>query len=38
MKLKNIKYFACAAILVLGMTSCDDFLDRPVEDNYNLEN
>ena len=38
MKLKNIKYFACAAILGLGMTSCDDFLDRPVEDNYNLDN
>ena len=38
MKLKNIKYFACAAILGLGMTSCDDFLDRPVEDNYKLDN
>ena len=38
MKLKNIKYIACAAVLGLGLTSCEDFLDRPVEDNYNTEN
>lgn len=38
MKLKNIKYLACAAMLGFAMTSCDDFLDRPIEDNYNLDN
>ena len=25
-------------LLTVGMTSCDDFLDRPVEDSYNTEN
>ena len=25
-------------LLSLSMTSCEDFLDRPVEDNYNTEN
>ena len=25
-------------LLGVSMTSCDDFLDRPVEDNYNTEN
>ncbi|MCR4958735.1 MAG: RagB/SusD family nutrient uptake outer membrane protein [Prevotella sp.] len=38
MKLKNIKYVAAAMLLTAGMTSCEDFLDRPVEDNYNTEN
>ena len=38
MKIKNIKYAAVALMLGMGMTSCDDFLDRPVEDNYNTEN
>ena len=38
MKTKNIKYVAAAMLLSLSMTSCEDFLDRPVEDNYNTEN
>ena len=38
MKLKNIKYTAFVMLLGLGMTSCDSFLDKPVEDNYNTEN
>lgn len=38
MKTKNIKYMAVAIFMGLGMTSCSDFLDRPVEDNYNTEN
>ena len=38
MKIKNIKYATVAIILGLGMSSCSDFLDRPVEDNYNTEN
>ena len=25
-------------LLGMGMTSCSDFLDKPVEDNYNTEN
>lgn len=27
-----------AAILALGITSCEDFLDRPTEDSYNTDN
>lgn len=38
MNIKNIKYVAAAMLVGLAMTSCDDFLDRPVEDNYNTEN
>lgn len=38
MRLKNITYFACAAALSLSLNSCGDFLDRPVEDNYNIDN
>ena len=38
MNIKNIKYVAAAMLLGVSMTSCDDFLDRPVEDNYNTEN
>ena len=38
MKIKNIKYAAVAIFLGFGMSSCSDFLDRPVEDNYNTEN
>ena len=33
-----IKNIAVAMLLSLGMTSCGDFLERPVEDNYNTEN
>jgi len=38
MKLTNIKYAAAAVVLGLSMTACSDFLDRPVEDNYNIDN
>lgn len=38
MKFSNIKYGMFAAILVLGITSCEDFLDRPTEDSYNTDN
>ena len=39
MKLNNsIKYFTLAAALGLGTASCDDFLDRPAIDSYNVDN
>lgn len=38
MKIKNIRYIAAAAAVVFGLTSCNDFLDRPAEDNYNAGN
>ncbi len=38
MKIKNIKYLAVVAALGVGMSSCNDFLDRPAEDNYNAGN
>ena len=38
MKYTLYKYITLVAILGMGMTSCDDFLDRPTEDNYNTEN
>ncbi|MCC8171080.1 MAG: RagB/SusD family nutrient uptake outer membrane protein [Parabacteroides sp.] len=38
MKMKNIKYWAFAAMLGLGATSCEDFLNRPTEDGYNVDN
>jgi len=38
MNIKNLKYVAAAMLLAVSMTSCEDFLDRPVEDNYNTEN
>lgn len=34
MNIKSLKYIAAAAVLGLGMTSCQDFLDRPTEDSY----
>ena len=34
MKIKNIIIFAAASAMGLGMTSCEDFLDRQTEDNY----
>ena len=34
MKIKNIIIFAAASLMGLGLTSCEDFLDRPTEDNY----
>lgn len=38
MKTKYIKHFAAAMLLGAGLTSCSDFLDRPVEDQYNTDN
>lgn len=38
MKLNNIKYASVAALLSFALTSCDDFLDKPAEDNYNTDN
>lgn len=38
MKLKNIKYWVTASVLALGSVSCDDFLDKPAEDTYNVDN
>ena len=37
--MKNtLKYIALAAVLVMGASSCEKFLDRPAEDNYNSQN
>ncbi len=38
MKIKHIIYTAASALMLMGTTSCDDFLDRPVEDQYNADN
>lgn len=38
MKLNGIKYFAAAAALGLSLTACEDFLDRPTDDNYTGNN
>ena len=38
MKLNIFKYGIFAVVLSLGLTSCDDFLDKPAEDSYNEEN
>lgn len=34
---KSIKYIVLAGALGMGFTSCNDFLDRPAEDNYNVD-
>lgn len=38
MKLSNIKYIVIALALGMMATSCDDFLNRPDEDNPNMSN
>lgn len=38
MKLKYISSIALALTLGFGLTSCEDFLDRPTEDNYSQDN
>ena len=38
MKLSNIKLYAAAIAIGLSTVSCEDFLDRPAEDNYNASN
>ena len=38
MKLKNIYKGMMVGVLALGLSSCQDFLNRPAEDNYNTSN
>lgn len=38
MKFKDIKFLLFAAVLGMGTSSCEDFLNRPAEDNYNESN
>lgn len=38
MKLSNIFKGAMVGIAILSMSSCQDFLNRPTEDNYNVSN
>ena len=37
MKILNIKKLAVATVLLVGMTSCDTFLNRPVEDSFTID-
>ena len=34
MKISNLKYCIPVALMGLGFSSCEDFLDRPKEDGY----
>ena len=34
MKINKIKILMAASVIGLGLTSCEDFLDRPTEDSY----
>ncbi|MBQ9656506.1 MAG: RagB/SusD family nutrient uptake outer membrane protein [Prevotella sp.] len=34
MNIKNIKIFLAASVMGLGLTSCEEFLNRPTIDNY----
>lgn len=36
--MKSIKFLVAGAALMLGLTSCENFLNRPTEDNYNVDN
>jgi len=38
MKLNIFKLSMLAVVFSMGMTSCDDFLDKPTEDSYNADN
>ena len=38
MKYTLYKYIALAALIIGGMSSCDDFLDKPTKDAYNADN
>ncbi|MGM9777862.1 MAG: RagB/SusD family nutrient uptake outer membrane protein [Prevotella sp.] len=38
MKISSIKYIAVATLMSLTATSCGDFLDKPAEDAYNVDN
>lgn len=37
MKIFKIKNIAIALMLLMGITSCEDFLDRPTEDSYTID-
>jgi len=37
MKILNIKNIAIATIILVGLTSCEDFLNRPAEDTYTID-
>lgn len=38
MNFKKFKYAVVAGLVCLGLTSCEDFLNRPAEDTYNVNN
>lgn len=38
MRIKEFKYLVFAAVLGTSVSSCEDFLNRPAEDNYNESN
>ena len=38
MKLSNIKLYAAAIAIGLSTVSCEDFLERPAEESYNVDN
>ncbi len=38
MKYTLYKYIALTALIIGGMSSCDDFLDKPTKDAYNADN
>lgn len=38
MKCNNLKYGVLAVALAMGVSACDNFLDRPTIDNYNTSN
>lgn len=35
--MKQYKYILISALVLLGITSCEDFLDRPTEDSYTID-
>ncbi|MDL2322488.1 RagB/SusD family nutrient uptake outer membrane protein [Bacteroidales bacterium OttesenSCG-928-A17] len=35
--MKQYKYILISALVLLGFTSCEDFLDRPTEDSYTID-
>ena len=37
MKMKNIKSILISGLLILGMSSCADFLDQPIKGQENLD-
>lgn len=37
-KLNIFKHLIVGSLLIMGVSACEDFLDRPTEDSYNLDN